>query len=148
MEYLDNFKMFENKQKVSYCCVLLDNESYNKLKKLIPDDFKSFKVFCHHMTIKLGSLPKEFEDRKGEEISMKVTHIGKNDLVCAVKVVPQDKELQEYYNKVELPKFPHVTMSVDVKNGGKPFMSNKLKDGEFDKIDGPTLKGKITELYN
>lgn len=110
----------ENVTSRKYCGVLLDNESQTKLKTLfrdlVPDDW-SFK--CHHMTIDPFNECKD-ESQIGKPITLMVTHLGKTEKACAVKVVG--------YKGTTNNAFPHVTVAVNAMNGGQSKDSNKITD--------------------
>jgi hypothetical protein len=105
----------ENKK---YCAVLLDESSQNKLKKtfkgLIPDNWT---IKCHHMTIDPFN---ECANGIGESVNLMLTHFGRNDKICAVKVVG-------YKGKTNNA-FPHVTIAVNEAAGGKAKDSNKITE--------------------
>jgi hypothetical protein len=92
-------------------------------------------MICHHMTIKFGGTPEFVKQYLGTEQNLEITHYGMSDKAVAVRVVGFHSE-----NKI-----PHITVAVNVKNGGKPVDSNKIT--EWLTVEkGPTLKGVVTEL--
>lgn len=101
-----------------YCGVLLDNESQNKLKQLfgsiVPENWT---IKCHHMTIDPF---KECTENLGKTVNLMVTHFGKDDKACAVKVVG-------YKGKTNNA-FPHVTIAVNDSEGGQAKDSNQIKE--------------------
>jgi len=103
--------------KVLYSAVVLDDASHqmlvNQFKTLIPENFK---VYAHHMTINLGELKEEYRKYLGLTVMLKVIAIGIDEKVIAVKV--------EGFPSIN--KIPHITIAVDVANGGKPMMSNNI----------------------
>lgn len=121
---------------VLYSCVLLDEDSHNKLVKvfspMIPDDWE---VLAHHMTLNLGKIDPKYENDLGKEVILTVLDYGMDDKVMAVGV-----EGYPTNNKK-----PHVTIAVNRKNGGKPFMSNNLTDWK-DIGFKFQLKGVVTEI--
>lgn len=104
--------------KVLYCAVVLDNDSHNELLNIgIPEGWKPF---AHHMTIAFG---KSLEDLglsvdDGKLVILTVTHIGVSDMAIAAKV--------DGYQSTN--KIPHITIGINVNEGGKPVMSNEIKD--------------------
>lgn len=100
-----------------YCAVLLNESSQNKLKKtfgaLIPENWT---IKCHHMTIDPFNTCSE---GIGESVNLMLTHFGRNDKACAVKVVG-------YKGKTNNA-FPHVTIAVNESAGGKAKDSNQIK---------------------
>jgi len=105
----------ENKK---YCAVLLDGSSQIKLKStfksLIPDNWT---IKCHHMTIDPFN---ECADGIGESVNLMLTHFGKNDKACAVKVVGYKGNTNNA--------FPHVTIAVNEAGGGKAKDSNAITE--------------------
>lgn len=147
-------KTYEQFTKTRYSCVLLNEESQSILKTLFCDEIsEDWMIYCHHMTICLGELPLKFKHKIGEEIKLKVFAVGQNNKAYAVKVNPIDEELEKYY-KSEVksgPKFSHITMAINIKNGGKPVMSNDIKDWiPINELFNSEilLTGKITEIKN
>lgn len=102
---------------ISYSAVVLDDKSrttlLNHLQSNIPQDWE---IIAHHMTINMGELDSQYEKYLGMKVNLKVTHIGFSDLVMAVGV--------QGFGTVN--KVPHITIAVNRKEGGKPFMSNKI----------------------
>ena len=127
-------------KKINYSAVVLDDSSRTKLiqlfNKMIPEGWD---VIAHHMTIKLGSLDigsnaeKDMQD--GKEITLIANDYAFDDLVMAVGV-------EGYETKNEK---PHITIAVNREAGGKPYLSNKLKDWKPLGFD-LKLTGKIFEL--
>jgi len=112
--------------KKRYSGIELDSESHDRLKekfaKYIPEGWK---VIAHHMTIDPSkTLP---EEEIGKEAKLKVTHIGKNDKAMAVKVSGYEGKTNN--------KFPHVTLAVNDKAGGKPKDSNEITEWDDVKED-------------
>ena len=133
-----------SKPKISYSAVVLDDKSrtklINSLKHKIPKDWE---IIAHHMTIKMGELPKEMKDTIGNEVNLTVTKIGfLTNMVLAVQVTGFDTLTG---------KVPHITIAVNRAEGGKPVMS-----GDIDKWLNPSqinltpinLTGVITEIPN
>lgn len=124
----------EQSYKVSYCAIVLDPQSREKILNhlSIPNDWK---VICHHMTIKMGELPENLKDRKGEKVTLSVTKLGKSDRALAVGV---DSNLS-------LNVIPHITVAINAKAGAKPVESNQIQDWkELD--EAFTVSGKIEEI--
>ena len=121
---------------VLYSCVLLDETSHKQLLsvfgKMIPEGWKEY---AHHMTLNMGRIDPKYEQDLGKEVELNVINYGLDDKVMAVGVSGYPTN-----NKI-----PHVTLAVNTKNGGKPFMSNKLTD--WRKIQFSfKLKGVVTEI--
>jgi len=120
-------------EKILYAAVVLDNESKNKLLNSleIPEGWKAF---AHHMTIVFG---KGLDDKNevGRTVYLKATEVGYSNLAMAVKVIgyPSTNDI------------PHITVAVNVAEGGKPFLSNKITDWKT--LDSPIhLSGVVEEL--
>jgi hypothetical protein len=125
---------------ISYSAVMLDKESHEKLvkvfKPMIPDDWK---IFAHHMTIKMGALP---EDSKPKEdllndaiITLNVEDYAMDDMVIAVGVSGYESQNAK----------SHITIATNINAGAKPVMLNKLTD--WKPLGFPLqLTGKVTEV--
>jgi len=136
---IKKFKLFESKEKVLYSAVVLDKKSKNKLLNYfdskIPNDWKKI---AHHMTIAFGKGLDylNLEDDKNKIVDLIVTHLGISDMAIAVKV--------KGYKSTN--KIPHITLAVNINEGGKPVMSNKITD--WVRTTNLTLTGKVTEILN
>ena len=123
--------------KINYSAVVLDIKSRNKLierfKDIIPEDWK---IIAHHMTINLGEIDPEFEKYLGyKNVGLRVEEIGYDDKVIAVGVTGFPSK----NNK------PHITLAVNINNGGKPKMSNDLTN--WKKIKRPFMvSGDVIEV--
>jgi hypothetical protein len=125
--------------KISYSAVVLDEKSHTKLTLLLekhyPEEAKSWKSYCHHMTITMGELPQNLKKDIDSEQTLTVHSIGKSDKAIAAGV-------SGYTTKNSI---PHITLAVNVNNGGKPVMSNQIS--EWNKLDTPiTITGTVQEL--
>lgn len=106
--------------RVAYSAVVLDEKSREKLlsrfKDLIPEDWE---IIAHHMTINLGEIDPEFQKFLGyKNVGLWVNEIGIDDKVIAVGVSGFSSKNQK----------PHITLAVNRKDGGKPMMSNNIKN--------------------
>lgn len=105
-----------------------------RLPALVRDN--GWKMYCHHMTVKFGSPTPEFiKQYLDTEQRLEVTHVGVSDKAVAVRVVGFHSD-----NKI-----PHVTVAVNIRNGGKPVDSNKIADWTAVE-NGPKLKGTFREI--
>jgi len=71
----------------------------------------------------------------GRTVYLKATEVGYSNLAMAVKVIgyPSTNDI------------PHITVAVNVAEGGKPFLSNKITDWKT--LDSPIhLSGVVEEL--
>jgi hypothetical protein len=130
----------DNVKRVSYSGVVLDDKSRTDLLKvfapMIPEDWETI---AHHMTIKMGGLEDGSEEKQDMEdqkqIVLNVLDYAMDNKVLAVGV--------EGYNSLN--EKPHITVAVNRKDGGKPFMSNNLTN--WKPLGFPLkLTGKITEI--
>jgi predicted kinase len=125
--------------KILYSAIVLDKLSRSnlliKLGNKIP---KGWEVIAHHLTVAFGkSFPEELKDMLGKNVELTATHIGVSDLAIAVMVngFPSEKET------------PHITLSVNRKEGGKPVDSNNINN--WVKLEQEIkLNGIATEIYN
>jgi len=120
--------------KVSYSAVVLDQESKQQIINhlSIPNDWK---MICHHMTIKMGELPENLKDKKGQKVTLRIVKQGKSDKALAIGV---DTDLSQ--NAI-----PHITVAINIANGAKPKDSNDIK--EWVDLDEPfTVSGRIEEV--
>lgn len=109
-------------KRISYTAVVLDKNSHLKLVGLLKErfgDLTDWKIFAHHMTIKLGGLPDERKSLLGQEIDLAIDGFGYTDDVVAVRV---DTNLQTKNDT------PHITLATSPK--GKPVMSNLITEWE------------------
>ena len=145
LERWNRYLLLEN---VAYSGAVLDSESRQRLLDSvnIPEGWEPI---AHHMTITLGPLlhPKGKHDFSknygpGDEVSLKVTHVGLDDRAMAVKV----EAPHEISKRIA---FPHITIAVNREGGGKPFHSNKIPGDNFKPIEGNLMvKGIVTEVPN
>lgn len=123
-----------------YTALVLNQASATKLqnqfKDMIPTNWQ---IYCHHMTINIGGIssgPIETSGyNAGETEQLTVVAWAKDDKVMAVKVtsgVPSTNTTK------------HITVAVNVENGGKPFLSNKLTN--WIEISPLVLSGTIEEV--
>ncbi len=119
---------------ILYSGVVLDTASRNKLLDMVGNKIPSgWKEFAHHMTIIFGKGVKN-KDEVGKKVVLTVTAIGSTDKVIAVKV-----EGYESINKV-----PHITVAVNLADGGKPVMSNDITN--WQPIKQFMVGGVVTEI--
>jgi len=124
-------------EKILYSAVVLNDQSKTALMQRfgsnLPDGWV---VYCHHMTIIFGK-GIEDENELGKEVELTVTELGSSNMAIAVKVdgYPSSNAI------------PHITVAVNVANGGKPFMSNKITDwGSIDLGHPLLLYGIVTNI--
>ncbi len=142
-ERWNKYLLLEN---VAYSGVVLDNESHQRLLNSV-DIPEGWETIAHHMTITLGPLlhPKGKHDFSknygpGNEVTLKVTHVGLDDRAMAVKV----EAPHEISKRIA---FPHITVAVNREDGGKPFHSNKIPADKFKPIEGELMvRGTVQEV--
>jgi len=102
-----------------WSAVVLSEESRAKLLNFFVKDIPvNWEVIAHHQTINpFGIVDYNLVNKT---VELTCTHIGKSDKAIAVKV-------SGYPGKTNN-KFPHITLAIDRKNGGKPKHSNDITD--------------------
>ena len=143
---ITKFKFFKDKSKIEYSCIFLVDESKDKLfNKFIKNtEYESWDLHSNHMTICLGSLPRHYRLYwLDEEIELSATHIGFNDKVIAIKVDGFDIIKKKSNDLINAQKFPHITLAVNISNGGEPKISNDIE--HWVEIENIKLKGIIKE---
>jgi hypothetical protein len=123
-----------------YTAIVLDEKSKNKLKdKFSPFLNEDWRIICHHMTINMGeaseNINKNIKNMIGEKVELKAVTLAFDEQVIAVGVITDI--LSE--NKIK-----HITIAVNYKNHGKPFLSNNLTNWEA--IPMIELSGTIEEV--
>lgn len=121
---------------VSYSAVVLDDKSRSRLierfKSVIPEGWE---IIAHHMTINMGEIDPEFEKYLQMPVRLVVNDIAMDDKVIAVGVSGFGSRNAK----------PHITLAVNRKAGGKPVMSNNLRNWKL--LKKPLyLTGKVTEV--
>ena len=122
---------------IAYSAVVLDEKSRSKLLAQLANNIpKDWEIIAHHMTINLGEIKPEYEKYLGMTVPLYVKTVGYSDMAMAVGV----ESTVPTVNKI-----PHITIAVNRKEGGKPFMSNKITN--WKKIGfGLELEGKVEEV--
>ena len=129
---------------IDYTGFVLSPETSNALKKYAP---KGWVEKSHHMTIisppnqkrRLPSHWLDFEDMKSGQ--MRVVGIAQND-----KVITGLVDLGGLPIPMKGPSFPHVTIAINPKVGGKAHMSNEFQVSDFEPIKPIPLFGKVEEI--
>lgn len=107
-----------------YTAIVLDEESRKKLIKrfihLIPADWH---IIAHHVTLNMGPIQKGPADPSllGNTAELTVVSVAADDKVMAVGVTSEVPSKNEQ---------PHITLAVNRAGGGKPVMSNNLRNWE------------------
>lgn len=128
-----------------YVAIVLAEESHDKLV----DKFghlwgSSWKTYAHHMTVHMGRPNNEEISLIGQYFSFTVDSIAKNDKVVACGVSKESIDDHVLVHVVN--KRPHITLAVNVREGGKPVMSNQLESWE--KIEPIIVRGRYEEVTN
>lgn len=126
----------QTKNNISYSAVVLDERSrerlLNKFKDQIPEGWE---VVANHMTINLGEIDPQYEKYLSMPVRIQVEDFAIDDKVVAVGVSGFPSKNAK----------PHITLAVNRKAGGKPKMSNDLKD--WQPLKRPLLLvGKVEEI--
>lgn len=128
-----------------YIGLELDDISRKRLLPLLDtdgiEDPDNIKIINHHMTIAFyTNIPDDIfnwcVDHRGEMIQMTAVKLGASEKAVAVQVdtdAPSTNTIK------------HITLAVDLSNGGKPVDSNYIK--EWVSIDPIVLFGKVTFYY-
>lgn len=122
--------------KILYTAVVLDDKSHKLLVETFKDKINSdWRIIAHHMTIVFGEgLPSHIPNSAGDKVTLTATHLGLSKKAMAVKV-------KGFYSKN---KIPHITIAVNVKEGGKPVQSNDITN--WKPIPNIKLTGIVTEI--
>jgi hypothetical protein len=128
-----------------YIGLELDDISRKRLLPLLDtdgiEDPDNIKIINHHMTIAFHTnIPDDIFNwcvyHRGEMIQMTAVKLGASEKAVAVQVdtdAPSTNTIK------------HITLAVDLSNGGKPVDSNYIK--EWVSIDPIVLFGKVTFYY-
>jgi hypothetical protein len=123
--------------KIAYSAIVLDEKSRSKLLAHLANNIpKGWEVIAHHMTINMGEIKPEYEKYLGMTVDLLVRTVGYSKMAMAVGVettVPTKNEI------------PHITIAVNRKEGGKPFMSNQIKNWKTIAFS-LDLQGKVEEV--
>lgn len=129
--------MEENKPKISYTAVVLDQASIDKLLGVFQPP-EGWEVICHHMTINMGPADKgPAADMVGQTVSLTLESAA-IDYELGVMAAGVTTDVPSK-NDVK-----HITIAVNRAAGAKPFFSNKLT--EWIPMPGVPLSGKVTEV--
>lgn len=121
-----------------YTALLLDAPSQlalrNHFRSIIPANWD---VKCHHMTVSMQrAASSPAAQMVGQEFDILVTSLAHDEKVMAVGI----ETLVPSANAVK-----HITIAVNIADGGKPKHSNELKN--WSKLPTPiTLKGTVQEI--
>lgn len=111
-----------------YTALVLTQSDQRKLKQMMaPNIPEGWEVICHHVTLNMGAITDgpNTEEILGTKINFGIDAFSINDKVCAVRV-------SDIYDGVKsVNATPHITVAVNRKGGGKPFMSNQLSEWEW-----------------
>jgi hypothetical protein len=129
---------------MAYTAIVLTRESQEKLLGAFADLLRGrndWSALAHHVTLHMGSPTAEEAAMIGSTVALTADAVGGNDLVLAVRVVPWfgHKDIKSK-NPI-----PHITLAVNKLAGGKPVMSNHLKNWEL--LSEPIfLKGNLEKI--
>lgn len=130
-----------------YTAILLnkpDQERLKSLLKVLADAASDWQVYCHHLTLNMGPMSKGVNNTEllNQEAVIHVDAAGMNEYAVAVRATQlftKDGTELKSTNKT-----PHITMAVNVHNGGKPFMSNSIT--MWCSVENLTFCGKVVEI--
>ena len=104
--------------KITYSAVVLDEKSRSKLLANLAGNIPNgWEKVAHHMTINMGEIKPEYEKYLGMTVDLRVRTVGYSKMAMAVGVETSVPTIN---------KIPHITVAVNRKEGGKPFMSNEI----------------------
>jgi hypothetical protein len=107
--------------------------------KYIPNEVDMDEVIAHHMTINMGELRPEHKKLLNDSVEIVVDGFAFDDKVVALRVNSGTGGGSLSSNRI-----PHITIAVNRKLGGKPVMSNHLKN--WTTISPVTVSGTIQEV--
>jgi predicted kinase len=117
---------------VLYSAIMLTPATSSSLLFNVGDNIPlDWILYGHHMTICLGPLKNKSD--LGNEVRLKVTHLGVSDMAIAVKV--------NGYESVNV--IPHITVAINP-DGGKPVMSNNITN--WVNVKPFDVEGVVTEV--
>lgn len=114
---------------------LSENERNNILLEFSNNIPKDWKIICHHMTMNLGKLQEKDKHLLSKEFKSQVTHLGidKDIGIMALKILTDIPSKNNH---------KHITLAL--KEGVKPFMSNKIE--EWKEIEHFDISLKVGEF--
>lgn len=132
-----------------YTAILLNVNSKDALKQKMggwfnDDKFDDWRVYCHHLTLNMGSMDKGLNSTEllGKDATIEFDAVGWSDMATACRVTKLTTTCgTELKSKNKL---PHVTMAVNIHDGGKPVMSNDIKT--WIPVPPFALCGKVVEI--
>ena len=132
-----------------YTAILLDEESKAELKEAMlewfnHDRYQSWRSYCHHLTLNMGPMSKGLNSTEllNSEATIEIDAVGWSDKVTAcraTKMLTLNGEELKSTNEV-----PHITLAVNVHEGGKPVMSNDIT--MWIPVPQRTFCGKVVEI--
>jgi hypothetical protein len=135
-------KLSEVSNNVLYCALVLPEES----KQILLSNFKApdgWAVYADHVTIAFGKSLEDvrLEQYDGDGVIFRVTDIGQSETAIAVKVEFKNNRFACIESA-----FPHITLFVNKKAGGRPVDSNKITDWAPVKDKFIYLKGIVSNV--
>jgi hypothetical protein len=104
--------------KRGYTAIVLTERFRTLLLQVLADKIPDgWDVIVHHMTI--DPFKTDADERLNKQFSLIVTELGVSNNAMAVKVTGYDRKTNNA--------FPHITIAVNTKCGGKPKDSNEIK---------------------
>ena len=119
---------------ISYTALVFDDPQAVLSQFNVPDGWEKI---AHHVTLNMG--PAKNPELVGKKFTVTVNKFAEDDKVMAAGVImPSDLPT---VNAI-----PHTTIAVNRKNGGKPFLSNKLTN--WKDIPNFAITGIVQEVSN
>jgi hypothetical protein len=115
------------------------NEIYPKLETGFLNQ-AGWEEIAHHCTINMGKLEPEFVPFIGNKYELKITGIGINERVIAVRISKNSQA-----GLISKNKCPHITIAVNRAAGAKPVESNNIENWE-DWYPNITILGEMKEV--
>lgn len=131
-----NNKSSEDKKSIAYTALVLYIKDHNLLSSLYKKE--GWDTIAHHVTLNMGPF-KGNRELLNKDFEVTVISYAEDNLVAAVKV-----QLPKEISSVNVN--PHITISVNRKQGGKPVMSNNLDWSNAKSIKPITINAKLAEV--
>lgn len=113
-----------------YTAILLNKPAKEYLKDMLDEYLnwqRRWQKYCHHITLNMGPVTNGLNDPSvlNKYALAKIDAIGFGEKVVAARVM--GIKLEDNTELKSTNKTPHITMAVNVTDGGKTVMSNDIK---------------------
>lgn len=120
-----------------YTAIVLDHDNMLELLQWVEFDIPlGWNYVGHNMHMTIDPFKINADERIGEMVNLTAFEIGISKTALAVKVEGYDRKTNNA--------FPHITIAVNVRNGGSPKDSNKIT--EWKKMSPLTVQGTIQNV--